>query len=49
MNGVSSEALFWGGIFVIIAAVLLLLICCVVFHITGKRIQKILEEEYGKL
>lgn len=49
MNSLNSEILFWGGIAVMIVALMLLLLCGVIFFITGKKIKKTLEHEYGKL
>lgn len=45
---VNSELLFWGGIFVMGTAVVLMMISFIIFRITGRRIKKKLEEEYGK-
>ncbi len=44
----NSELLFYGGILVMGIAVIIMLISLVIFHITGRRIKKRLEEEYGK-
>ena len=44
-----SELLFYGGIALMIAAVVLSILCVVVFRITGRRLHKKLEQEYGKL
>ncbi len=45
----SSEMLFYGGIAVMVVAVVALLIALPVFKSTGKKINKQLEQEYGKL
>lgn len=43
-----SEWLFWGGIGVMAGVLVLAVICLAVFIITGKRLKKKLEKEYGK-
>ncbi len=43
-----TQMLFWGGIGVMAGAAVLAVICLVVFIITGQRLKKKLEEEYGK-
>lgn len=44
----SSEIIFYGGIAVMAAAGVLSVICAIVFLMTGKRLKKRLEQEYGK-
>jgi len=44
----SSEIIFYGGIMIMAAASALAVICAVLFTITGKRLKKRLEQEYGK-
>lgn len=48
MGALHCEELFWSGIVVMGVAVFMILICCVVFSLSGRRLRKILEEEYGK-
>ena len=49
MFGLSgSELLFYGGIVVMVMAVVFAVVCIVVFLFSGKRLKKILEQEYGK-
>lgn len=43
-----SEMLFYGGIAIMAAAAVLTVACVVLFTITGRRIRKRLEQEYGK-
>ena len=45
----SSEMLLYGGIALMIVVFVLAILCGVVFRITGQRIRKNLEQEYGKL
>ena len=44
----NSELLFYGGILIMAIAVIVMIISLIIFHITGRRIKKRLEEEYGK-
>lgn len=44
----TSETLFWGGIAVMVLAAVLMLLGLLIFRITGKRLRRKLEEEYGK-
>ena len=44
----SSDLLLWGGIILMAAAAILALVCFMVFGVTGKRLKKKLEQEYGK-
>lgn len=44
----SSEIIFSSGIVVMAAACVLAVVCTVVFTVTGKRLKKRLEQEYGK-
>lgn len=49
MNGLpSSELLFYGGIAVMCLSAAAAAGCVIIFKITGKKIRKILEQEYGK-
>lgn len=49
MTGLSSsEIIFYSGIMVMAAACVLAVICVAVFTVTGKRLKKRLEQEYGK-
>lgn len=49
MFGLSESELFlYGGITAMVAAGVLLVLCIIVFTITGKRLKKKLEQEYGK-
>lgn len=43
-----SEWFLYGGIAAMAVAVILLFVCIVGFTITGKRLKKKLEQEYGK-
>lgn len=43
----SSELIFYCGIALAVAAVIIALICAAVFAVTGKRLRKRLEQEYG--
>lgn len=43
-----SELLFYGGIVIMAAAGLLAAVSAAVFTVTGKKIRKKLEQEYGK-
>ena len=43
-----SELMFYGGIAVMGGAVLLTAASIIIFSITGKRLKKRLEQEYGK-
>lgn len=43
-----SELLFYGGLALMGAAAVLALACILIFTITGRRIRRRLEEEYGK-
>ena len=44
----NSELLFYGGILIMSSAVIVMIISLIMFHITGQRIKRRLEEEYGK-
>ena len=44
----SSEWMLYGGIAVMLMAVVLALLCGVIFTITGKKLNKKLDKEYGK-
>ena len=48
INLSGSERLFYGGIAVMIAGVLLTAVCVVIFTLTGQKLKRTLEEEYGK-
>lgn len=49
MFGLSESELFlYGGIAAMAAAGVLLALCIIIFTITGKRLKKKLEQEYGK-
>ena len=41
----NSELLFYGGILIMAIAVIVMIISLIIFHITGRRIKKRLEEE----
>ncbi len=43
-----SALLFWGGIGIMAGAVLLTILCVIVFVLSGRKLKKILEQEYGK-
>lgn len=43
-----SEQLFWGGIVLMSVAVVLTVVWAVAFSVTGRRLKKKLEQEYGK-
>lgn len=43
-----NEWLFWGGIAAMAAAADFAVLCLVIFQITGRRLKRKLEEEYGK-
>lgn len=44
----SSEMLFRGGIALMAAAALIMVVSIVIFSVSGRKLKKILEEEYGK-
>lgn len=44
----TSEWLFWGGIGVMAGTAVMAVICIAVFIVTGRRLKKNLEKEYGK-
>ncbi|MCI9143769.1 MAG: hypothetical protein HFH87_14345 [Lachnospiraceae bacterium] len=49
MNGLTpSEIMFYGGIAVMCLTAVAAVCCVILFKITGKKIRKILEQEYGK-
>ncbi len=49
MFGLSgSELLFYSGIVVMVVSAVLAVICVVLFVVTGRKLKKKLEEEYGK-
>ena len=49
MLGLSRSALlFWGGIGTMAGAVLLTILCVIVFVLSGRKLKKVLEQEYGK-
>lgn len=49
MFGLSgSEALFYGGLAVMIITVTLAAVCAVIFTMTGRKLKRRLEQEYGK-
>lgn len=49
MPGLSESELFlYGGIAVMALAGILTVVCCVLFSVTGRRLKKKLEQEYGK-
>lgn len=49
MSGLTqSEWFLYGGIAAMAAAVILAILCIIVFSVTGKRLKKKLEQEYGK-
>lgn len=43
----SSDILFYSGIMIMIFAVIIALACFVIFRISGKKLKKTLEQEYG--
>jgi len=43
-----SEMLLYGGITIMAAAGVLTVVCIVVFTLTGRKLKKELEQEYGK-
>lgn len=43
-----TELLYWGGIGVMAGAVVLAVICLSVFLVTGRKLKKKMEEEYGR-
>lgn len=50
MFGLSgSELLFYGGLAIMVIAVLLAMVCAVLFRLSGRRLKKKLEQEYGEL
>lgn len=44
-----SELLLWGGIGTMIISVIIGGICTILFFLTGKKLKKKLEQEYGEL
>ncbi len=44
-----SELLFYGGIVIMSAAAVLAVAGTVIFYITGRKLKKNLEKEYGKM
>lgn len=49
MTSLSCETLFLIGIIGMGLAAILMIVCAILFRVSGKRLKKILEEEYGKL
>lgn len=50
MFGLSvSENFFYGGILIMILAVFCFIFCFTVFYLTGRKLRKKLEQEYGTL
>ena len=49
MLSLTCETLFLIGIIGMVFATILMIVCAILFRLTGKRLKKILEEEYGKL
>lgn len=45
----NGQMLMYGGIGLLAASVITAVICTVIFSITGKKIKKELEDDYGKL
>lgn len=43
-----SELLFYGGLAVMAAAAAAMVICAVIFAVTGRKLKRRLEQEYGK-
>ena len=48
MSFTTSEILFYGGIALVSFAVFFALACIIIFKITGQKLKKTLEQEYGK-
>ena len=44
-----SELLFYGGLIGMGMTMILVILAAVIFRITGKKLKKKLEEEYGKI
>lgn len=49
MTSLNCETLFFIGIAGMVIAAVFMIITMIVFRISGKRLKKVLEEEYGKL
>lgn len=47
-NWSASEWFLYGGIGIMVLAILLMVTCIVIFTLTGKKVRKKLNEEYGK-
>ena len=45
----SGQLLLYGGVGLIAAAAVAVIVCIVIFLMTGKKIRKELEHDYGKL
>lgn len=43
-----SQLLFWGGIGIMSGAAVLAVVCLIVFILTGQKLKKKLEQEYGR-
>ncbi len=48
MSNFSSEILFYSGIFLVALAAIFALVCIIIFKISGNKLKKKLEQEYGK-
>lgn len=44
-----SELLFWGGIVVMVEALGLGIVCGAVLFVSGRKLKRKLEQEYGKI
>lgn len=44
----SSEMLLYGGIAIMVASAVLAILCIVIFKMTGRKLKRKLEQEYGK-
>lgn len=49
MEAGGSQILFWGGAVLMAAAAVLAVVWAVVVCVTGRKLKKKLEQEYGKL
>lgn len=48
MNQLSnSEWLLYGGIAIMVVAIILAVLCCLIFMMTGRKLKKKLEQEFG--
>ncbi len=49
MEAGSSELLFWGGVAIMAIVVVMAVVCIIIFGITGRKLKRKMEDEYGTL